>query len=175
MIQKKICMLGAFAVGKTSLVRRFVDGLFSDRYLTTIGVKIDQKRVSVEGGDVNLILWDLHGEDEFQKLRLSYLRGSSGCFLVADGTRKNTLEAAFELKSSLDSAVGPVPCLLLLNKSDLGDQWEVDPGDLENLRASGWKIITTSAKTGSNVEDAFQLLAQEILGGRREADSGSAP
>ena len=87
MIQKKICMLGAFAVGKTSLVQRFVKSLFSDRYLTTVGVKIDKKIVTVGDTEVSLVLWDLAGEDEFQSVQTSYLRGASGYLLVIDGTR----------------------------------------------------------------------------------------
>ena len=86
-IQKKICMVGSFAVGKTSLVARFVRGIFSEKYLTTVGVKIDKRTVAVDDRQVNLLLWDLYGEDDFQKLKLSYLRGASGYFLVVDPTR----------------------------------------------------------------------------------------
>src|ERR1700675_4666549 len=90
MLQKKVCMIGSFSVGKTSLIQRFVSSIFSDRYLTTVGVKIDKKVVRVDGEDVTLVLWDLYGEDEFQKMRMSYLRGASGYLLVADGTRRAT-------------------------------------------------------------------------------------
>jgi small GTP-binding protein len=86
MTQKKICMLGSFSVGKTSLVARYVSSVFSDKYLTTVGVKIDKKTVAVDGADVTLLLWDIYGEDDFQKLRMSYLRGASGYLLVVDGT-----------------------------------------------------------------------------------------
>jgi GTPase SAR1 family protein len=78
MIQKKVCMLGSFSVGKTSLVRRFVESMFSDAYLTTVGVKIDKKPLQVEGNDLTLMLWDIYGEDDFQKMRMSYLRGARG-------------------------------------------------------------------------------------------------
>ena len=98
MIEKKICMLGSFAVGKTSLVTRFVTSIFSDRYLTTIGVKIDKKIVSLAGRDITLIVWDIHGDDEFQRIRTSYLRGASGYLLVVDGTRRDTLATAMGLR-----------------------------------------------------------------------------
>ena len=78
MIQKKVCLLGGFAVGKTSLVSRFVTSIFSEKYLTTVGVKVDKKLVSVNGQDVTLMLWDIYGEDEFQTVQPSYLRGASG-------------------------------------------------------------------------------------------------
>ena len=82
MIQKKVCMIGSFAVGKTSLVAQFVHSIYREQYLTTVGVKIDKKLVRVGDADVSLILWDLHGEDEFQKIRTAYLRGSSGFIFV---------------------------------------------------------------------------------------------
>ena len=98
MIQRKVCMIGAFAVGKTSLVRRYVHSLFSEQYMTTVGVKIDRKLVDQAGQPCALLLWDLYGEDEFQRVQLSYLRGSSGLLIVADGTRQRTLDKALELR-----------------------------------------------------------------------------
>ena len=83
MLQKKICMLGGFSVGKTSLVRRFVQSIFSETYLTTVGVKIDKKSVVLSDKTVDLILWDLAGEDDIGSFRLSYVRGASGLVLVS--------------------------------------------------------------------------------------------
>ena len=165
MMQKKICMLGAFAVGKTSLVARFVQGIFSDKYHTTVGVKIDKKVVSIGAQTLSLILWDLYGEDEFQKIRMSYLRGSSGYLLVVDGTRLLTLEQALLLQKSAQDAVGNVPFVLLLNKADLADEWEISPQGLAELTQRGWSIIATSAKTGQGVEEAFLALARAIVDG----------
>ena len=87
MLKKKICMVGQFGVGKTSLVRRFVHSIFDDRYLTTIGVKIDRKDVSIDGQALTLMLWDMAGEDDLAELNVSHLRGASGYILVADGCR----------------------------------------------------------------------------------------
>ncbi len=159
----KICMLGAFAVGKTSLVRRYVHSLFSERYQTTLGVKIDKKSLEVEGQPVELILWDLAGEDEFMKVRTSYLRGSAGGVLVADGARDETLDILFELKDRLFGEVGPVPLVLLINKSDLRASWTIEQERLEQLRAAGWQVIETSARTGAGVDAAFELLARRLL------------
>ena len=78
MIRKKICMIGAFAVGKTSLVRRFVQSIFDEKYLTTVGVKIDKKVVEVDGRQIMLMLWDLEGQDVYHSVRTSYLRGAAG-------------------------------------------------------------------------------------------------
>ncbi|WP_297860006.1 Rab family GTPase [Meiothermus sp.] len=161
MIQKKICMLGAFAVGKTSLVARYVHGLFSEKYQTTVGVKIDKKVVTVGHQEVSLVLWDLYGEDQFQRVQPFYLRGSSGYLLVADGTRPETLEVAQTIQQRAEEVLGPVPFILMLNKRDL--PWAVSEALLNNLRASGWDIRYTSAKTGEGVEESFESLAKQML------------
>jgi small GTP-binding protein len=159
MIQKKICMLGAFSVGKTSLVRRYVSSVFSDAYLTTVGVKIDKKEVEVGGRAVTLILWDVAGEDDVSTVRTSMLRGSAGYLLVADGTRAATLEVARSLQARVEAEVGRVPFALLVNKSDLADAWTVPEDALEALRAAGWSVRRTSARSGEGVEEAFRELA----------------
>jgi small GTP-binding protein len=165
MLQKKICMVGAFATGKTSLVARFVNSIFSGNYQTTVGVKIDKKTINFHGKQLNLILWDLYGEDEFQKVRMSYLRGSSAYLLVVDGTRHNTLEKAFSLQIRVEETIGKVPFILVVNKSDLTDEWEIEQGELDKLKQQGWNIIQTSAKTGEGVEEVFETIAQKILEG----------
>ena len=109
MIQKKVCMVGAFATGKTSLVSRFVKGIYSDKYQTTIGVKIDKKQVEINGHSINMMLWDIHGEDELQNVRMSYLRGSAAYLLVADGTRRTSLETALNLKAKVIENIGSIP------------------------------------------------------------------
>ena len=163
MISKKVCMLGGFAVGKTSLVSRFVRSLFSDKYLTTVGVKIDKKTVSVPGHDVDLVLWDIYGEDDFQKMRASYLKGANGYLLVVDGTRRATVDVARDLHRLAVDTAGRVPFLVLVNKADLQDAWEIDSEALNALGRDGWTVVKTSAKTGEGVEEAFTRLATAML------------
>lgn len=163
MIKKKIVMLGGFAVGKTSLVQRFVNSIFSEKYQTTIGVKIDQKKVDIDGTEVNMILWDIHGEDDFQKVKKSYIIGASGYFLVADGTRKQTLSTVDYLHELAQSVSKDIPFILLINKSDLADEWEIENEVIEKYSDSGWQVIMTSAKTGLKVEDAFLDLAKKMI------------
>jgi small GTP-binding protein len=163
MIQKKICMLGAFAVGKTSLVSRFVKSIFSEKYLTTVGVKIEKKALTVGNQDVFLMLWDLAGEDEFLRVRMSYMRGSSGYFLVADGTRRNTLDTVMSLQQRVEESIGQVPFIVLLNKVDLREQWEIDDAAINELTQTGWPVFLTSARTGAGVEDAFLVLTKRML------------
>jgi small GTP-binding protein len=162
MLQNKICMLGGFGVGKTSLVSRFVSSIFSDTYLTTVGVKIDKKKVSLDSGQMTLMLWDIYGQDELQTVRDSYLRGATGYLLVADGTRHSTLDTAVRLQKRAESVIGRVPFLLLLNKKDLDREWQVDEETLVTLVKRGWRVVKTSAKTGEGVEEAFTTLAREM-------------
>jgi small GTP-binding protein len=164
MLQKKICMLGAFAVGKTSLVRRFVESIYSDVYQTTVGVKIDKKNMQVHGKEVSLVLWDIYGEDDYQKMRWTYLRGASGYLLVADGTRKATLDKAVSLEQRVREEVGAIPFVVVINKSDLIRDWELDSALESQLAVQGWSILRSSAKTGEGVEESFSLLTQKMLG-----------
>jgi len=163
MIKKKVCLVGAFAVGKTSLVQRYVHAMFSEKYHTTVGVKVDKKQVLVGHHAVDLIIWDLHGEDDFQSVRMSYLRGASGCIYVADGTRTATLDVAAQLHDRVAAAIGHVPSILAINKCDLESQWELPPRRIDALVGYGMSVIHTSAKTGMSVEPAFYQLAAMMM------------
>ena len=155
-------MLGGFSVGKTSLVKRYVESVFSETYLTTVGVKIDKKVVTVGTEQMALILWDLAGEDDLASLRLSYLRGAAGYVLVADGTRPATLEIALSIRKRVEVDYGALPFAMLINKYDLQDQWAISEEKLEELRRDGWWVRPSSARTGEGVEDAFTDLAQRV-------------
>ena len=175
MIQKKICMLGSFAVGKTSLVAQFLTKGFSAKYHTTIGVKVDKKTVQVAGNSVDLILWDIQGEDSSQQLYLSYLRGISGYLLVIDGTRRSTLATAINIQSTVSTLLGPrVPFVVLVNKLDLQAEWEVQESDLQELAQRSWYVAKTSAKTGEEVEQAFLRLATQVMQGSMNASSAAS-
>lgn len=169
MIQKKISLVGSFGTGKTSLVRRFVHSRFSEAYHATIGVKVDRKTVELataaelDAATVNLILWDLAGRDDVEDVPTSYLRGSAGLFFVVDGTRRATYEAVFELKARAEAAIGAVPAVVALNKTDLTALWDLEGSDAARLEREGWRVVQTSAKSGAGVEEAFTWLARETL------------
>jgi small GTP-binding protein len=163
MNSKKICLLGGFATGKTSLVERYVHSIFSDKYLSTVGVKISKKAFSQDGTDVMLILWDMEGEDVYADVNLSYVRGAMGFFVVADGTRKETLETALNLRRAALEITGQMPSCLLINKADIADQWEITEAMLAPLAGQGVTVRRTSAKTGMGVEEAFAWLTREML------------
>ncbi len=163
-LEKKICMLGTLAVGKTILVLRFIEGIYSEGYQTSIGVKVDKKSVREAGQEVKLVLWDIFGEDRFQKVQASYWRGMFGYLLVADGTRRNTLDEALALNQRVTDTGLKVPAILLVNKADLSVKWEIGDDRLAQLTQSGWEIMRTSAKTGENVDAAFSRLTLKMLG-----------
>jgi small GTP-binding protein len=159
----KVCLIGATAVGKSSLVARYVTSIFSEHYRTTIGVKIETRRVERPSGTLELVVWDLSGEDEFQNVQPRYLQGARGYLLVIDGTRPETKDVAVMLEARVREAVGPVPFVVVLNKTDLAATWALRAADLDQMRKRRWTVIPASAKTGAGVTEAFDLLADAIL------------
>ena len=145
------------------MVGRFVQGIFSAKYLSTVGVKIDKKEIKFGDQDVLLLLWDLAGEDSRTQVQTSYLRGAAGYFLVCDGTWSESLVTAMSVHKRALEAVGNIPVVLVINKSDLWDKFEITQPTLEKLEVEGWKIKLTSAKTGDGVEEMFQMLLEEVM------------
>ena len=163
-VTKKICLLGSFSVGKTSLVARFVRHTFSEKYLTTVGVKIDSKLIDISDEmALKLIIWDIAGVDKSSGTDVNYLRGSAGIFYVVDGTRKETLDSITQLKQIVNDKVGECAMVCAFNKADLTTKWEVNGDDIENLIFSGIPSFKTSAKTGENVEMAFKKLSSILI------------
>ena len=165
-IQRKICLLGSFAVGKTSLIRRFVEGRFDDKYLSTIGVKISRKTLDRDTYQLKLLVWDLAGDGNPSRISDNYLRGAVGAIVVCDLTRPETLPA-LDLYSQKLRALNPQAALLFVgNKVDLTDECVIGYEELA-ARANRWQIpcLLTSAKTGQNVEAAFMRLAEQLEAG----------
>ncbi|HTY83750.1 MAG TPA: Rab family GTPase, partial [Silvibacterium sp.] len=153
-------------VGKTSLVKRYVESIFSEKYLTTVGVKIDKKVMKLGETEITLLLWDLMGEEKGSPAKLHYLKGASGIVLVTDG-RKLALRTALEIRERVRNEAGPVPCVLAANKIDLCKEswaWEYTIEELdERTENAGLIPFTTSALTGTGVELMFEYLARQML------------
>jgi small GTP-binding protein len=164
MIQKKICMVGVFGTGKTCLVQQYVHSIFSVKYLSTVGVKIDRKEVQIGGDKVTLMLWDLEGRDGTRDVSASYVKGAHGILYVADGTRRETVEQLQDIRKIVTDAIGAVPSVVALNKVDLKDDWKLSADDESSAGGEGVHRIKTSAKTGAGVEAAFQWLAEATVG-----------
>lgn len=168
----KICILGDFAVGKTSTAERFINNQFSEKYLTTIGVKVDTKELPLDDGiTLKMVIWDVAGTDRFGEVEFAYLRGASGYIFVADGTRSDTVASVRELRQQSEDRYGALPCVLLLNKSDLIADWAITPEDEQKLRDDFADLFVTSAKTGDNVEAAITQLGRAIAAREFSQDS----
>ena len=151
-------MLGDPAVGKTSLVRRYVYDEFSDDYITTFGTKPVKKVVDLEEHTVDLIIWDIAGHIT-ESLFSRYFSGASGAVIVCDMTRKKTLDSVEKWYSRVVNNEGEIPVKLLLNKYDL-DEWDYDRNEVDYPKMNP---SVTSAKTGNNVEESFKSLAKDII------------
>lgn len=157
MIRKKILLLGDFSVGKTSLIRRYVDGSFDDSYLTTIGVKISKKALTMQNEDYELIVWDVEGATPSKSIPLTYYKGASGAIFVTDVNRSETLES---LRNHIDVFLGVNPkakYVIANNKADLLSEAQKASFPLQNC------AFLTSAKEDLNVEELFITLLKEIL------------
>jgi small GTP-binding protein len=151
-----------WGVGKTSLVQQFVNSIYDEKYHSTLGVKIDTKELSVDDGEVKLMLWDIAGAENNFSIPMHYLKGSAGYMLVIDGTRAETLDCAVELANNIAKDVGNIPFVVMVNKSDL--DWVISEEEINAaLSDFGSVWFTGSAKTGENVELAFHTLAEKLL------------
>jgi small GTP-binding protein len=126
-------------------------------------VKLETLRIERAGRAFELVVWDLSGEDEFQTVQPSYLRGARGYLLVVDGTRKETKDVALALADRVARGVGPIPHVVVLNKTDQVASWELSDRDLEPFRRSGTPIVEASARTGAGVTLAFDRLVDAIV------------
>lgn len=174
-LKAKICLVGEAAVGKTSLIRRFVVDEFDDRYITTLGAKVSKKEMVYQSIDhdvevrVDMTIWDIMGEKGFRELlKEAYFHGAKGVLAVCDITRYSTLKDLDDWVNSVYRVVGKVPVVYAVNKVDLKDEVMLLYGEKEieaSAGAFGAPYLYTSAKTGENVEAAFRTLAESIAKG----------
>ena len=183
-IKKNIMLLGDGAVGKTSLIRRFVTDQFSDKYITTIGSKVTKKDVYLGGVEdrthMIMLVWDILGQKGYKYTQALSFGGIEAALLVADVTRIDTL---YSLKEywipSLMAITGPVPLIFLGNKADLKDDMAFGIEDLEELASEiepingKYECRLTSAKTGENVEDSFISMANYLKNFTMKATTGT--
>ncbi len=170
-LKAKVCLVGDNAVGKTSLVRRYVLDQFDDKYLATLGAKVTKKEVRLEdpkdGGpvDVDLTIWDIMGQPTFRDLlRDAYFRDVQAVLAVADVTRRDTLDDLPEWVDAARRTAGTVPVVVAANKADLsGDAAFGRTVATRTAEAFGADVFLTSAKTGANVDAAFRHLASRLL------------
>lgn len=177
-IKSKICLLGDFSVGKTSLIRRFVKNIFDERYVPTLGTRTSKKNLIIKNPKLQkdlhltLIIWDIMGQYSFRKLlHPAYLKGADGAILVSDQTRRITLEHLDNWIDSLYEEADIMPTVFIANKNDLSEEFEFGKTELDDV-ASDYEspFFITSAKTGENVEEAFKILGEKIISNMVEKD-----
>jgi len=169
-ISQKVCLIGDFGVGKTSLIRQFVDRQFSDQYLSTVGVKISRKLVSIpdtqEVKQLQLIVWDIEGSTRFKAIAPTYLQGAKGAIIVADVTRQSSIQNLEEHVQLFRSVCPKSSLIIALNKIDLIEDNEreaIFKGISTNFTNLQISVYPTSAKTGENVDKIFESLATQML------------
>jgi small GTP-binding protein len=164
----KIIVCGTGAVGKTSIVRRFVDNKFDFNYLLTVGMEPSNRKLQVNGYLVNLILFDVAGQERFQILREVFFRKANGALLVFDLTRPESLDELYEWKTQIDERLGKnkIPIVLIGNKADIEDSVQIDYEALEDTIIPEFqpvKYLETSAYLNQNIHEAFSVVTREVL------------
>ena len=166
----KICLVGEEAVGKTSLIHRFVSGAFDESYIRTLGAVVSKKTVALGSTNarpvqVDMMILDIMGKRTFLQLfKEAYFHGAKGILAVFDVTRKPSLTDLTKWIDGVRDSVGPIPVYALGNKVDLKERHETTEQEATDvLRSYECPILYTSAKTGANVEQAFQGLAKTIV------------
>ncbi|MFO7618456.1 MAG: Rab family GTPase [Thermoplasmata archaeon] len=168
-VKRKVLLIGDGAVGKTSLIRKFVTDKFDDKYITTIGTKITKKDMRYKAGDgetlLTLMIWDILGQKGYKGVQASSYKGAEGAMIVCDLTRKDTLASAIDYWiPELRKVVGNVPLIFVGNKCDLIDERQISEEELcATATGYGSKSYVSSAKTGENVETLFHSLGESVL------------
>jgi len=166
----KVSLLGDGAVGKTSLIKKYVYDEFDDKYLLTLGAKTTLKKipmVSEESGthvECNLMIWDIMGQKEFERLHKTFFRGTKGAFVITDITRRETLESVDDWLTRLFDVTGPIPLVFVINKCDLMDKAEFKKEELEQIAMKyNAEVYMCSARTGEHVDEFFYNLGQKLV------------
>lgn len=183
----KICLFGDAGVGKTSLVRRFVESTFSDAYVTTIGTNVKKKVVRIadpnsrQPVEFTLMVWDIVGQKNVRELvSEAYFEGAKGAIGVCDVTRRETLEDLDDWRKHIVKQTGEIPLVFLANKADLKNEMRFGVGELKGVLESYTNELgegklrrmllrardpcqLTSAKTGENVDKTFATLCETML------------
>ena len=164
MFAYKIVMLGDFGVGKTSLVRRFVDNSFSEEYLSTIGVAISKKLLKTEDDiQATMMIWDIEGKAEYKPIFKQYLMGAKAFIIVTDLTRQKTENSIDDYLKLCQEIVKDAPVCIALNKSDLESQTLKSLQEIKELSENIITVHKTSAKDNYEVSEIFSIINKTVI------------
>ena len=163
----KVILIGDSNTGKTSLINRFVNKTFDEKYLCTIGVGFFMKTIEVDEQTIKLQIWDTAGMEKYKSISSSYYRGSHAAFVIFDLTNKNTFESITKWIEAYHKSNNPQfqkNVILIGNKSDLVDSREITRAEAENFAKMNKMVYwETSAKEGNNVEEVFTYIGQLLF------------
>lgn len=162
-VMRKICLLGDGAVGKTSLIRRYVFDEFDDEYIMTIGTKVSKKSMEVDKNELTLMIWDILGQKEHTSLHSAYYKGASGAIIVCDFTNKKSMENLTRWVDDFRGVAGNVPVVIAVNKQDIKNKAYLFEEAKKIADNYGAPAIPTSAKTGKNVELLFKMIGERVI------------
>jgi small GTP-binding protein len=169
-LQEKIVLLGDPSVGKTSLIKRYVHNEFSDKYVSTLGTKVSKKTIVFDELvpnkiiELNLMIWDVMGQDEYEMFHKSAFVGAQGALIVSDISRRETILNWQKWNTNLCDIAGIIPLLMIGNKNDLANGNNIGHEEMESIaKLNKAPLYFTSAKTGENVEDVFRKLGEAVL------------
>jgi small GTP-binding protein len=166
-LRRKVCLLGAPGVGKTSIVRRFVEHRFDLDYDSSIAMAISKGTVELGGISLEMMLWDPEGSEAWGQYNRSFISGASGLMFVVDATKPRTLDHLLEAQSKGRGFIGSRPAVLIVNKVDLTQDFALTKAQIDAASKLNWHLLQASAKSADNVDEAFTKLAELMVDVRK--------